>query len=191
MTDYLQVRAERRNGLCVLHVAGELDMTTADEFAESADAAVQSMHGPVAFDLSGLTFIDVCGGRTLAAVIGTMPAGRLGVVRSCPQHIRRVLDLLELPVHYLSAADDLYARHLSARDRTAADSETQKLVNRVRYARLHANEAQLDASGTLARLTETSIRLASTLERTDLMREQGRRTLASARAAREHVMRSR
>ena len=40
-------------------------------------------------------------------------------------------------------------------------------------------------------VAETSFRLAGTLERNDLTREQGRQTLASARAAREHVTRSR
>ena len=166
-------------------------MTTADEFADRADAAVQGMYGPVTFDLSGLTFIDVCGGRALAAVIRTLPAGRAGVIRFCPQHIRRVLDLLELPMSYLSAGNDLPPRPRPAWNRIARDYEPGELVNRVRRARLHASETKLDASGMLAMLADTSIRLADTLEQTDLIREQGRQTLASIRAARELVTRSR
>ena len=169
-------------------------MTTADEFADRADAVVQGMYGPVTFDLSGLTFIDVGGGRALAAVIRTLPAGRAGVIRFCPQHIRRVLDLLELQMSYLSAGDDLHPRPLrplSAWNRIARDYEPGELVNRVRRARLHASETKLDASGMLAMLADTSIRLADTLEQTDLIREQGRQTLASIRAARELVTRSR
>jgi anti-sigma B factor antagonist len=189
--DHLRVQAECRNGLCVLYVAGELDMTTADEFADRADAAVQGMYSPVAFDLSDLTFIDACGGRTLAAVIRTLSAGRAGVIRSCPRYIRHVFDLLELPMRYLSSGDDLPLRPLSALGRIPPDSESRELVNRVRRARLDASETKLDASGMLAMLVDTSIRLADTLEQTDMIREQGRRTLASSRAAREHVMRSR
>jgi hypothetical protein len=64
-------------------------------------------------------------------------------------------------------------------------------VDEVRRARLHAGEAKLDASGTLAELADTRIRLASTIERAGLIREQGRQTLARSRAGREQALRFR
>jgi anti-anti-sigma regulatory factor len=50
--DSVQVRAVRRNGACVLQIAGELDTMAADTFAERADAAVRSLPWPVLVDLS-------------------------------------------------------------------------------------------------------------------------------------------
>ena len=64
-------------------------------------------------------------------------------------------------------------------------------MDEVRRARLHAGEAKLDASGTLAKLADTRIRLASTIERAGLIREQGRQALASSRAGREQALRYR
>ena len=61
--DSVQVRALRRNGVCVLQIAGDLDTMGADAFAERADEAVRSLPWPVLVDLSGLTFIDARGAR--------------------------------------------------------------------------------------------------------------------------------
>jgi anti-anti-sigma factor len=96
--DSVQVRAVRRNGACVLQIAGELDAMAADTFAEHADAAVRSLRGPVLVYLSGLTFIDAGGARVLDAVMRTRPGGRLASVRACPRHVRRILDMLGLPL---------------------------------------------------------------------------------------------
>lgn len=162
MADYLQVQAEQRNGLCVLRITGELDTVMAGVFAERAEAAVQAIPRPVLIDLPGLTFIDAGGARALATVIRTFSAA----VRSCPPPVRQTLDLLGLPPWYLSAGNSTVPRS-------------------------DACEAKLGARLLLDQLRDTCIRLASTLERSDLVREQGRRTAASSRAAREHLMRSR
>lgn len=174
MADYLQIQGECRDGLCVLRVTGELDASMADEFAGRAAAVVRAMPGPVVVDLSGLAFIDASGVRALAAAIQTLPCGRWPAIRSCPPHIRRVLDLLGLPPDYLAAGIWI-----------APESETFQLVDRVRHARLYASEAKLDARLVLSRLADTCIRLASTRERIGLTMEQGRRTVASSRAVRE------
>ena len=185
MVGYLRVQAESRNGQCVLRIAGDLDMITAGEFADRADQEVAATPGPVVVDLSGLTFIDARGARALATMIDALPAGRQAVVRSCPPHVRLVLDMLGLPPNYLSAD------YLSARNRMAPQSATRDLVDRVQDARHYAGAAKLGASWVLSRLADTRIRLASTRERTGLLREQGQRTVASSRAVREYVIRSR
>jgi len=185
MADYLWVQAQSRDGRCVLRLVGELDMTTAEEFTDCADAAVEATPGPVVVDLSGLTFIDARGARALAAVMDALPAQRRPVVRSCPPQVRLVLDMLDLSLNYLQAD------HLPAQNQTATRSATRDLVHRVQHARLDASQMKLDSSWVLARLADTGIRLASTRERTDLIREQGQRTLAATRAIREHLKRLR
>jgi anti-sigma B factor antagonist len=178
--DGVQVRAERRNGTCVLRISGELDTMTADTLGERADAAVRDVPGPVLVDVSGLTFIDADGARVLNALIQTLPDGRRGAVRSCPRGIRRILDLLGLSLGCPSAGHD-----------AVPEPGMTALLDQVRRARFHAGEARLDVGETLARLTDTCIRLAGTVERADLIREQGRQALAASRTAREHAARAR
>lgn len=180
MANYLKVQAERSNGLCVLRITGDLDMSMADVFADHVDAVVRAMPGPVQIDLSGLRFIDEHGARALVAVIRILLAGRLTAIRPCPPHVRRVLELPGLSADYALTGDW-----------TAPEAETCHLVDRLRRARLDASEAMLEARGMLSRLTDTCIRLASTRERTGLMLEQGRRTVANSRVARENVRRTR
>jgi anti-anti-sigma factor len=179
MAACLRIQAESRNGLCVLRLSGELDFVTAREFAERADHVLQAVPGPVVMNLSGLTLIDLRGARALAAVTQTLPAGRQVVVCSCPPHVRLTLDVLDLPLNYLPAD------YLPTENWIVPPSWTRELVHRVQDARLHASVTKLCTKGVLATLTDTSIRLASTRERTDLIREKGQRTLAATRAARE------
>lgn len=178
MANYLRVEAESSYKQCVLRVIGELDLVTAADFAHRADAAVKATTGPVVVDLSSLTFIDVRGARALAGVIRTLPAARRPVIRSCPPHIRLVLDMLNLPLCYLSP---------DALIRIPAPSVTRDLVNRVRDARLDASRTQLAAIWVMSRLTDSGIRLASTRERSGLIREQGQQALARSRSARERA----
>jgi anti-anti-sigma factor len=176
----VQVQAVRRNGACVLLIAGELDAMAADTFAERVDAAVWSLPWPVLIDLAGLTFIDAYGARVLDAVMRTLPGGRPASVRACPCRVRRILDILGLPL------DGRPPESPSVRQPGQI-----ALVDEVRRARRHAGEAKLDASGIMAALADTRIRLAGTIERAGLIREQGRETMARSRAGREQSLRSR
>ena len=179
MEDDLQVHAERSHGLCVLRITGELDTTVAAAFADHANAVVRTIPGPLLVNLSGLSFIDAHGGRTLAALFQAWATERPTAVCSCPPNVRRVLTLLELPG-----------------DRSAVVwatpvSETRQLIDRVREARLYGITATFEARGVLDRLTNTCIRLASTWERTSLTVEQGRQAVASSRITRERIAQSR
>jgi anti-sigma B factor antagonist len=176
-TDGVQVRAVRSNGACVLRIAGELDVATADALADHAAASVREVSGPVLVDLSGLTFIDAYGARALDALIRSPPDGRAATIRRCPLRIRRTLNVLRLSLDSSPATDS-----------TAGQTVTTALTDQVRRTRLSARESELDACGTLARLTDTLIRLASTIERTELIREQVRSTLASSRAAHHQLI---
>jgi anti-anti-sigma factor len=185
MANRLRVWALSQDGMCVVWVSGELDLITADEFAERVTAAVQRIDGPVVADLSGLAFIDARGGRVMGAAFRALPGGRSALVRSCPPQIRLVLDTLGLYLNYVPAD------YLTAEHRAAPASATRDLVHQVQRARLHAGQARLGASWMLAQLTDTYIRLASTRERLGLIREQGQQRLATSRAVREEIMRSR
>lgn len=180
MAGYLRVDAERRNGVCVLRIAGDLDAGMANALIDYANAAVQAIPGAVLVDLSGVNLIDAHGAHALAAVIQDLAARRLTAVRACPPHIRHTLELLDLPPGYLSVADVATAK-----------STTFELVARLRLARLDAGEVKDDARWMLARLTDTCIRVASTRERTGLAIEQGRHAVASSKAAREHLRQTR
>ena len=162
----------------MLRIAGDLDAGMADALTEHAKAAVQAIPGAVLVDLSGLGFIDVPGAHALAVVIQDLAATRTTAVRSCPPNVRRTLVLLGLPPDHPSAG-------------ATAKSKTFALVARLRLARLDADEVKDDARGMLARLTDTCIRVASTRERAGLAVEQGRRTVASSKAAREHLRQTR
>jgi anti-anti-sigma factor len=179
MAGYPLLTAERRDGLCVVRVTGDLDTTMADTFADHADEAVRALPGPVRVDLWGVTFIDAHGARALAAVLQAWAADRQVAIRSCPPHVSRVMELLGLPADYLPD-----------RDSASPGSETFQRVDRIRRARLQGVEVKLGARQVLTRLGSTRIRLSSTQERNGLV-EQGRRTVASSRAAREHLRRSR
>jgi hypothetical protein len=175
----VQVSAVPSSGSCLLRIDGELDVLTADALAVRAAVAILGIPGPVLVDLSGLTFIDAHGARALDALILSPPDGRPTFVRRCPFGIRRVLNVLRLPLDYPAAVT------------APGPAAAMALTNRVRDARLHASESRMDASATLALLADTLIRLASTRERTDLIREQARQTVARARAVRERLATSR
>jgi anti-anti-sigma factor len=96
MDNYLQVQAERSNGMCVLRITGELDSALTGTFAAHAEAVAATIPGPVTVDLSGLTFIDAAGARALTLVIRAL-AGRLAVVSPCTPAVRRVLEHSSLP----------------------------------------------------------------------------------------------
>jgi anti-sigma B factor antagonist len=128
--NYLRVNAERRDGVCVLAVSGELDTVTAAGFADHVAKAVEGLPGPVLVDLSGLTFIDCCGARTLVAVTCAFPPWRPVTVRSCRPIVGRVLGLLGLDLD-----------HLRAEAGTAPERETCELIAQVQEARSHSRQA--------------------------------------------------
>lgn len=173
MDAYLQIKAERRDGMCVLRVAGELDAATTGAFTAHANAVLHAVPGPVAVDLTALRFVDAAGARALTQLLRSLSDSRLAGVTPCIPVVRRVLRLLGLP------PPDCWP----ARRKTTAQLGTGELVSLVEQARA-------DTSGTLARLQDTCIRLASTRERTDLSREQAQRALARTRASRERLARS-
>ena len=91
------IRRETFDGVCVLHVAGELDMAGKGQLASGAPWEHDGVRH-VVIDLSGLDFMDSTG---LAEILSMKHAAQeaRGVrvtVRGAPPHIRRVFELTGL-----------------------------------------------------------------------------------------------
>jgi anti-anti-sigma factor len=84
-----EVDVARRAGADVATVRGELDIATAPQVA----AALADASGRVVVDLTGTTFLDSSGLRTLTA-LGKSDESKLSLV--CPSSNRAVLLVLEL-----------------------------------------------------------------------------------------------
>ena len=94
----LTVTITREGQVCVLAVSGELDIATAAVLTQQAAAALRQPAERLIIDLSGLEFIDCCGVRALEAVTRAAPAGCPVLVRGAGRRVRRVLDLLAVPL---------------------------------------------------------------------------------------------
>jgi len=92
----LTVSVQRTGGVCVLAVGGELDVVSSAEFAGRVAAAVDDRTERLILDLAGLTFVDGCGARAIAAVRHAVPGECPVIVRSAAPAAWRVFDLLGL-----------------------------------------------------------------------------------------------
>jgi anti-sigma B factor antagonist len=93
-------------GAAVLHVSGDLDLATAPRLEEAvADAGSAA---PIVIDLSGCTFLDSAGMRSLVNTSRSIqPEGRVHVVTTDP----RILRVLEI-----TGIDSVLAVHASVED---------------------------------------------------------------------------
>lgn len=99
----LTVKITRKGQICTLAVSGELDIATTHVLARRAAEALRLPTERLIIDLSGLQFIDVCGARGLAAVTRAAPSGCPVLVRGARGPVRRILDLLALPLEQSGA----------------------------------------------------------------------------------------
>jgi anti-sigma B factor antagonist len=139
----LTVTITRRGRVCVLGVSGELDIATAPTLTQQAAIALRPPTERLIIDLSGLRFVDCCGARALAAVASAAPPGCPVLVRGASPRVRRILDLLGVPLERhgteaLERAEWLTLESQVVRSQsweTRADSEA--LVAQSRQARWH------------------------------------------------------
>ena len=84
------VRASTRGDATVLHVGGEVDVTTADGLRRAVAALAAADVGTVVVDLTAVTFLDATGLGVLAGARRTIAArgGRLRVVVGDPAILR-------------------------------------------------------------------------------------------------------
>ncbi len=83
--------------MCVVALAGEMDMNNADELPRELAALVPSEAYSLIVELSHLSFIDSTGIRAVAAVAGVIKAGGGTVVLAAPtQNVARVFEIVKL-----------------------------------------------------------------------------------------------
>ncbi len=97
------VAVERLDDCVVIRVDGDLDLASADAFADATSPVASSPH--VVIDLSSCTFLDSAGMRVIAVTVRQAP--RVSVVATDPG----VLRVLEI-----TALDTMVAVHPSLED---------------------------------------------------------------------------
>jgi anti-sigma B factor antagonist len=88
-----QVRMQQDGGIPVIQLAGELDMTCADEVRSAVDEVLRHAPGRVVFDTSGLMFMDSSGIALLLSVAQRVPEVQL---RDPSPIVRRLIELTGL-----------------------------------------------------------------------------------------------
>jgi anti-anti-sigma factor len=94
-----------RDGILIVSVAGEIDLSNADEIRDRVVDAIGTGHDRVALDLTGTTYLDSTGVRLLFDLAARMQARRrrLALVVTDRAIVRRVIVLTKLdeavPVH--------------------------------------------------------------------------------------------
>lgn len=75
----LEIRVTQREGIPVIHLEGEVDMFTADQFRMRLEEVVASHPAALVIDLSGAAYIDSTGLGIILRAVRKM-SGKLGVV---------------------------------------------------------------------------------------------------------------
>jgi anti-anti-sigma factor len=102
-----------RDGILIVAVAGEIDLSNADEIRDQVVAKIGTAHDRVALDLTGTTYLDSTGVRLLFDLATRMQdrRRRLALVVTDRAIVRRVIVLTKLdeavPVH--SSLDEALA----------------------------------------------------------------------------------
>jgi stage II sporulation protein AA (anti-sigma F factor antagonist) len=101
----LYLTSQRWNDTTTVTVAGELDISTADQLQAYAEEALRSAPRRLVLDLSGVSFFSAAGITVLSALVDSAAADGtellLGEVSSA---VTRVLGTLGMAGHYPSAA---------------------------------------------------------------------------------------
>jgi anti-anti-sigma factor len=87
-------RNERLDGDVTLCVVGEIDMATADEFADRLHTLIAAAHSPAFVDLSEVRFLDSSGINALAGAARIAAGAGVNLVLLAPSApVRRALTL--------------------------------------------------------------------------------------------------
>jgi anti-sigma B factor antagonist len=108
MSDTELVRVEKRDGVLVARVSGDVDLSNAGQVETTVLAAAEASGGPLVVDLTAVTFLDSAGVRCLDHLLtGRGPDRRLLVVADEDGRARFTLRLCGFP-------DDLLREDLAA-----------------------------------------------------------------------------
>jgi anti-anti-sigma factor len=102
----LTSRTVELGGCCVVEVAGELDLSTADKLWEAVSEVLSSRDLPLVLDLGELRFCDSAGLAVLVRTHNALQARGHGLVVARPAPIvTRILELSGLNQAVIAAAD--------------------------------------------------------------------------------------
>ena len=180
----LTVNVSYDGHVCVLAAAGDLDLTTAAQFARYASWAMHDQPDRLVFDLAGLDFLDCAGARALAAAAQAAPAGCPVIARSVSPPAARLLGLLGLELEHPPACAAPDTRQAPAR----ATSDARAGVGPVDRARTWAHSIRTveEIAATEDQVAATFARLAAQLpHRADRLTAVSRSALSCATRARQ------
>jgi anti-anti-sigma factor len=180
---YIRVSSVTRDMACVIEVSGELTLTTEHEFSEQVAEVLAASHGPVLFDLSGLSFLDCRGARALARAVHAVPS-RGPVLYGCNRVVRRVLDALGLDLPYQPELERKVASGPQPGARARPPARGEALVAIARAAEANARQSALYGSQVMSRLATTYSELAlnSRYRTQRKSQDRGRLLMLSGRA---------
>lgn len=94
----LTIRAHRRGSTPVLVLRGEVDLATAETFAQAVRRALAARPARLIVDMSAVDFFGIAGYHAVAAIAGEVEAFDCGFELRAPSAaVRRVFDILPLP----------------------------------------------------------------------------------------------
>ena len=99
MNDLARVEAEQRDGLTLVRVHGEIDLSNARDVGGAIEAAVPAESGGLVVDLSGTTYLDSAGISLLLRLADRLRPRRQSIRLVVPADspVRAVLELTGVP----------------------------------------------------------------------------------------------
>ena len=99
MNELARLDVEQRPALCLLRVAGEIDISNADELSAAIEEAVPNGASRVVVDLSATTYLDSAGVQLIFLLVQRLSDRRQELRLVVPEDapIRAVLELTSLP----------------------------------------------------------------------------------------------
>jgi anti-anti-sigma factor len=98
MNELARLEVEERNGICLIQLHGEVDMSNAAELGAQMEAAVRNGGLGLVIDLSHTTYLDSAGVRLLFLLAGRLSSRRQEMRLVVPEDspVRAVLELTRL-----------------------------------------------------------------------------------------------
>jgi anti-anti-sigma factor len=92
----MRITTSTTNGVTVLEVTGEVDLSSADQLRDTAIAALTPYGGTLRIDLAGVSFMDSTGLGALMAVYDHAGDQHRVLIQNPRRNVRRILEITGL-----------------------------------------------------------------------------------------------
>jgi anti-sigma B factor antagonist len=92
----MRITTSTSDGVTVLEVAGEVDLSSADQLRDTAIAALTPYGGTLRIDLAGVTFMDSTGLRALMAIYEYAGDQHRVLIQNPRRNVQRILEITGL-----------------------------------------------------------------------------------------------